>query len=287
MRAGSTIRCQSCGSSTASGAEFCRRCGNDLTSPGLIPAISAREDTAERTIVLDSYGPNDVVGRARSTRRPRRRRWIGLAVLLGLAVGSGGGYAAYRGYYADPGATKPAANSAPASTPPSTPPTGPTAGQPPTTVTSTGTPDNPGQRPGDGSSSGPLVGAAPALTGRPETREVVGLLTAYFGAINARDFDAAHRTLVSRPGLPTNETEFKDQYRSTQDRNVRLLNLSPDGGGGYVALVSFISYQDPSDAPDHASSCVVWSMAYPLVRDNDGTLLIDVIGRSGVSYHAC
>jgi hypothetical protein len=287
VRAGSTIRCQTCGSTTASNADFCRRCGNDLTSPGLIPAINAKEDTVERTVVIDTYGAADVAGTARPP-RSRRRRWVGgLVVLLGLALAGAGGYGGYRGFNAGKSTAEPVASTAlsTATVPPSTA-TQAAASTLPATITAAGPGSNPSGGGTGGTAGAPLVAAAPALTGRPETTEVVALLTAYFEAINARDFPAARRTLVGRPGLPTNETEFRDQYRSTHDSDVRLLNLSPDGAGGYLASVSFTSYQDPADAPDQASSCLIWSMAYPMVR-NGGELLIDLIGRSDVVYHDC
>jgi hypothetical protein len=285
--ASSTIRCQSCGSTTAAGVEFCKRCGNDLTSPGLIPALASRDDTAEHTVVIDAYVPADVAGSARVSRPPRRRRrWVGALAVLALALAAAGGYTAYRGYYdgrttntaqprgtADP--TTPAAQGAP-------PPTATQAatGTLPPTIT--------GSSAGAGDTADrPLVAAAPALAGRPETAAVVALLTKYFEAINARDFEAARSTLVSRPELPSNETEFRNEYRSTHDRDVRLLNLSPDGNGGYQALVSFTSFQNAEDAPDKSSTCLVWSMAYPMVPGGTGSLLIDVIGRSAVTYHRC
>jgi hypothetical protein len=288
VRAGSTIRCQTCGSTTASSADFCRRCGNDLTSPGLIPTLTAKDDTAERTVVIDAYGPPDIAGTVRP-RRSGRRRWVGgLVVLLGLALVGAGGYGSNRGFDVGRSTAEPAASSAPstAAGPPPTATQAATATLPPTITATAGPGGSPGDQGSSGATGAPLVAAAPALTGRPETTEVVALLRAYFAAINARDFPAARRTLVARPGLPTSETEFRDQYRSTHDADVRLLNLAPDGAGGYLASVTFTSYQDPADAPDQTSSCLSWSMAYPLVRTG-GELLIDVIGRSDVVYRDC
>jgi hypothetical protein len=192
-----------------------------------------------------------------------------LVAVLGLALLGAGGFAGYRAFVegqtpaaaASSGTTQPADATATA---------GPTA-----TPTPTATPEV------------ALVAAAPALAERPETAAVVKLLTAYFSAINTRDFEAARRTLVQRPGLPSTEAEFQDQYRSTHDQGVRVLGLEPDGNGGYLATVSFTSYQNPADAPaDQASSCLIWSISYPLVRA-EGTLLIDAVGRSNVGYRPC
>ncbi len=263
-------RCPSCGSTTASAAEFCRRCGNDLTSPGLIPPINAREDTAERTVVIDTDGRSDVAGTLRPARRPRRLAGV-LVAVLGLGLLGAGGFAGYHAFVQN--RTSPANASQGSNPPPVSATAGPTAGS---SATATAT----------ASGKGPLVAAAPALAERPETAAVVRLLTSYFGAINSRDFEAARATLVRRDGLPATEAEFQDQYRSTHDEDVRLLGLSPTGSGGYLATVSFTSYQNPADAPDKTSSCLIWSVSYPLVQV-DGTLLIDVIGRSEVTYRHC
>jgi hypothetical protein len=263
--------CPSCGSATASAAEFCRRCGNDLTSPGLIPPINAREDTAERTVVIDTDGRSDVAGTLRPARRPRRLAGV-LVAVLGLGLLGAGGFAGYHAFVQN--RTPAAANAGQGSNPPPVSATaGPTTGSNATaTATVSGT--------------GPLVAAAPALAARPETAAVVQLLTRYFSAINNRDFRAARATLVRRDGLPANDAEFQDQYRSTHDEDVRLLGLSPTDSGGYLATVSFTSYQNPADAPDKTSSCLIWSVSYPLVQV-DGTLLIDVVGRSEVTYRHC
>ena len=126
---------------------------------------------------------------------------------------------------------------------------------------------------------------APALAGRPETPQVVALLTAYYAAINRKDFASAMRTLVDRPGLPRTEAEFRRRFRSTSNSGVRLLGLRAEGDG-YLISVSFTSHQDPVDAPDGASPCVRWSVQYPLVRV-DGTLRIDEVRKSNLVYRRC
>lgn len=286
MPAGSTIRCPSCGSATAATEGFCRRCGNDLAAGAGLALLGGRDD-AERTEVIPAYGssgsppaPGAPAARApapagAAVPRGRRRRVAGVLVaVLGLGLLGVGGYAGYRAV-ADGRTSPPSASGA----------AGPSAG--PGTGAGPGTSAGVGQPTATpGPSQAPLVAAAPALAERPETGEVVRLLTAYFDAINTRDFAAARKTLINRPGLPQSEAEFQDRYRSTHDRDVRLLGLQPTGDGGYIASVSFTSFQNPADAPDQTSACLIWSMAYPLARV-DGTLLIDAVRRSGVAYHRC
>jgi hypothetical protein len=270
VRAAAKTRCPSCGSSTTATAEFCQRCGNDLTSPGALPLLALRDDPAERTEVIEEYRGDEV--RAAGPGRPAGRRPLlgALLAVVGLTLVAAGGYGGYRALV-----ERRAAPSGVTAPPPAASPNARTTlSSRPTRGTATTGP-------------APLVAPAPALAGRPETAEVVRLLTRYFDAINTRNFAASHTTLVDRPGLPKDEAEFQDQYRSTHDEDVRLLNLRPDGEGGYLASVSFTSYQNPADAPaDTPSPCLVWSMAYPLARV-DGTLLIDEIGRSSVAYRRC
>jgi hypothetical protein len=130
------------------------------------------------------------------------------------------------------------------------------------------------------------VEVAPALRERPDTPAAVRLLSAYFTAIDQRDFAALQRTEVARPGLPQTETEFRRRYKSTQDSQVRLLGLRSGPDGGRVASVSFVSRQDPADSPDGVSSCLRWSISYPLVPV-DGVLRIDAVGQSGVVRVPC
>lgn len=216
-------------------------------------------------MVIDTAGRSDVVATVRPPGRSRRLVGV-LVAVLGLALLGAGGFAGYRAFVE--GRAPAAAGATPS---PTTQPTRATATAGPT-ATATPTP--------------PLVAAAPALAARPETAEVVRLLATYFGAINTRDFETARGTLVQRPTLASTEAQFLDQYRSTHDQNVRVLGLTPDGSGGYLASVTFTSYQNPADAPDRASSCLIWTVSYPLVRA-EGTLLIDVVGGSNFINRPC
>jgi hypothetical protein len=281
------IRCPACGSSTSAAERHCRRCGNDLTSPGALAVLTAApDDSGERTEVIDPFERVDLVTPGPGSRRthpPGSRRGgqppgsqaargggprlAGMVIaVLGVLLLAAGGYGGYRALV--DGRTDPlGATVAPSGT------AGPSPGRTAPTTSVAPTPP-------------PLVEAAPGIAADPATAGVVRLLTAYFGAINARDFNTARGTLVDRPALPQTAAEFRRQYRSTRDSDVHLLGLEPDGTGGYLASVTFTSRQDPADAPDGVSPCLNWSMSYPLVRV-DGTLRIDVVRRSNVNRRPC
>jgi len=256
------VRCAACGATTPVGEPTCRRCGNDLVAPE-----RWREQTGEldeRTEVIVE-GPALVA--TTPARPPGRRRYRlrGLVlVLVGLVLLSAGVVVGYQA-----GRRAPESPAAVASSGISTTAPAPSAARPAPTPNQRG-----------------LVQVAPALAQRPETAEVRRLLTAYFTAINRRDFDAYRETLVTRTGLPETEAEFQRRYRSTVDSDVRLLGLRSDGEAGYVASVAFTSRQDPVDAPDGGSDCLRWSIAFPLVATGD-TLRIEAAGLATVVRRPC
>jgi hypothetical protein len=171
---------------------------------------------------------------------------------------------------------------------PTASPTG-TGGAGPSQPASTG-PAQPTGSTAPSSPSGPPgpvdVSVAPALQPLPATPEVVTLLSAYFTAIDQRDFAALRQTLVPRAGLPSTEAEFRSRYKSTMDSDVRLVGLRTGPDRGMVASVSFTSHQDAADAPDGVSPCLRWSIGYPLVRVGGG-LRIDEVGKSDVVRLRC
>ena len=278
-----TVRCRACGSSTAAAERFCRSCGNDLAARADLADLAGwRDEAAERTEVIpDLLSVGDERRQAAMPAPAPGRPVAGaLVVALGvllLAVGAVGSWAVIEGKIKPP-----ATGSAPSRVGASSAPNG--SGGPssaPTTVPTTAPTAVPT---GD---AGPIVVAvAPALADRPETAEVVRLLTAYFTAIDERDFAALRRTLVPRPNLPQTDAEFHRRYKSTQDSDVRLLGLGSAADGGLVASVSYTSTQAPADSPDGAAPCLRWSIGYPMVR-LDGVLRIDEVHRSGVVFRRC
>jgi hypothetical protein len=279
VRKGPATPCPACGAPLRDDERYCRQCGSDRAASPL----ARWEEPEERTEVIAADPrptallstaarptPPTTPGTSAPPGRPRRRG-ARIAVVAGLVLlaAAAGSYAAFRA--ADSGDdTAPAAPSASARPSPGTgDPTGP----------ATSSPAPPASSPG-------LVVAAPALAERPETAEVVALLERYFTAINDKDYAAYRDSLVGGPQRKTEE-EFRTDFRSTQDSDVRLLGLRPAGERGLAASISFVSTQDPELAPDGRSACLRWSASFPLVRGEDGVLRIDEVRLSGLVYRRC
>jgi hypothetical protein len=261
----SSLRCPSCGSATAGAEDFCRRCGNDLTSPGLLPIM---DDPAERTEVIDA---RPAVDRLRAPAEPRRRSRFGrvVAVVAGMALLFAAGYAGYR-VVTDRRAPRPVAQGTPGPTTPARTPATVPASAP-------GTPLLPAE-------SGPLVVPAPALAGRPETTAAVALFTRYFDGINRRDYEAVQSAFTDAGRPIRDRATFEDQYRTTRDSDVRVLGIASTDDG-YLVSISFTSHQNPADAPaDAQADCVSWSMTYPVVGTDSGLL---IAAKPNTAHHAC
>jgi zinc-ribbon domain len=280
VRKGPATPCPACGAPLRDDERYCRQCGSDRAASPL----ARWEEPEERTeVIAPEQQPTTMLSRTAAAAPPpatasppggtRRRGGARFAVVAGLVVlaAAAGSYAAFRA--ADSGDdAPPAASGAPSTSP------GPSAG--------TNAPTGPAtSRPAPGTSPG-LVVAAPALAERPETAEVVALLERYFTAINDKDYAAYRDSLVGGPQRKTEE-EFRTDFRSTQDSDVRLLGLRPAGERGLTASISFVSTQDPELAPDGRSACLRWSASFPLVRGEDGVLRIDEVRLSGLVYRRC
>jgi hypothetical protein len=261
----SSVRCPSCGSAAPSAEDYCTRCGNDLTSPGLLPIT---DDPGERTEVIDARPVRDQL----SPPRPRRRRaGPAGAVVLGIALLFAAGYAGFRVVDANRGSRAAPPPSAPATTTPTAAPRPPGSTPPPLPA-----------------ETGPLVAAAPALAGRPGTTAVVALFTRYFDGINRRDYEAVQGAFTDEGRPVRDQATFEDQYRTTRDTDVRVLNIALAGDGGYQVSISFNSHQNPADAPaDAPAACVHWSMTYPVVPAGTGTGDLLIAHQPAVAYHAC
>ena len=111
------------------------------------------------------------------------------------------------------------------------------------------------------------MSVAPGLARRADTGRVAALLGRYFAAVNHRAYQAYAR-LFAEPGQLT-PREFAWGYSTTHDSNAVLASMTALQGG-LKATVTFTSYQDPADSPDH-SSCIDWTIALFLHRAGPGT----------------
>ncbi|TCC18277.1 hypothetical protein [Kribbella speibonae] len=114
---------------------------------------------------------------------------------------------------------------------------------------------------------------------------VVEVLTAYFTAINNRDYDAyqAQHTRAARAAMT--RKQFTSGFRSTVDTEITVTGLSIARDGRLVAEVSFVSQQNAEDGPD-GQTCTRWTVGK--FFEGQGTNLRIGKALSGSSRHeAC
>lgn len=130
------------------------------------------------------------------------------------------------------------------------------------------------------------IALAPALNDNPHADEVVALFRSYFDAINNRDYELWVSTLSESRGRNETEAKFHNDYSTTVDDQVHIVDISEDGDG-LLVRVSFRSRQDPSKAPSEAPlPCLLWQFNYPLGREG-GDLKISQVPAANRSFRAC
>ena len=206
--------------------------------------------------------------------RPAGRRWLvplpvaALVVLLGAAVGEPGSWYAV--------GKAPAAHQsaiAPASSPASSPA--------PSLSTTSGSPSPPAPAPNPPVT---LVSLASAAAGHPDAAAIQPVITAYFRAINSRDY-AGYLTTQS-PGHALTEQRFRTGFTSTVESSVLVTSITTAPDGRPAADVSFTSRQQPQDGPD-GESCTNWQVTM-FFDDNAGTYTIGAPpGDYRASFQAC
>ena len=107
-----------------------------------------------------------------------------------------------------------------------------------------------------------LVSITPGLAGRPDARRVGALLVRYFAAVNHRQYQSYASLFAQRRRLTPRH--FAWGYQTSHDSNAVLVGIAAVKGG-LKATVTFTSYQDPAQSPDH-SSCIDWRITLFLHR---------------------
>lgn len=127
------------------------------------------------------------------------------------------------------------------------------------------------------------VAVAPEAADNPSTRAIVALLTDYFTAINDRNYTTYRQLHTRAVRAKMTLSEFVNGYRSTQDSQVLLREVGTAEDGRLLAVVDFVSTQEPADGPDH-QTCTRWSTGKFL--EKEGTKLRIGKSLSGHSTHA-
>ena len=119
------------------------------------------------------------------------------------------------------------------------------------------------------SSSG-LVRLDPSVS-HPAALAVLTLLDRHFSAINARDYAAWTETVVPQRAAHQPMSTWRSAYRSTQDQNVEVLSITASAPDSVNVALSFMSTQDPADAPaDLQAARICWQSTWPIVDLSGG-----------------
>jgi hypothetical protein len=135
-------------------------------------------------------------------------------------------------------------------------------------------------------SGGPTLGnstvaVAAGLAQNPDAPPVVNLLTSYFTAINAHDYQAFVQVHDQQLEQGYKAARFQSDYGSTSDSGVMLTGISTTADGSVAATTTFTSHQSPKDSVDH-TACTHWKITLFLEQQNGGY----VIGPPQPGYHA-
>jgi hypothetical protein len=140
------------------------------------------------------------------------------------------------------------------------------------------------------SASGPEPAApgSQATSPQPEIG-IPATLSAYFDAINARDYRLAWSELS-----PTNQEanpyqQFAAGVSTTTIQDLQLHGIAVGSlPGTFIASVTFRSYQDPSEAPNHNDSCDDWTLDYTMIQSSGRWLIDNATSQPGVpDYQSC
>ena len=104
----------------------------------------------------------------------------------------------------------------------------------------------------------------------PDADRIRKVLQRYFDAINGGDYPLWRSAVIPQLARDVGESAWHGQYRSTLIGTIVVHRLEPRPGGGLVALTSFTSLQNPTDAPpDLPVRCLRWWVSYPLIGEGD------------------
>jgi hypothetical protein len=122
---------------------------------------------------------------------------------------------------------------------------------------------------------------APGVAANPAAPQVQALVTSYFVAISAHNYQNYVSLLTPSAAQNLTQAQFNSGYRSTTDSNMTLTSISSMNSGSIAATLTFTSHQLPAESPDN-SPCDTWQITLFLQLGGNSYL----IGRPPASYHA-
>ncbi|AOS65228.1 hypothetical protein [Actinoalloteichus hymeniacidonis] len=131
----------------------------------------------------------------------------------------------------------------------------------------------PANRPRQGDPVEPTL--SPDVLAHPDQDAIRVLVDTHFESINQLNYELWGTTVAAHRVEALPEQDWLESYRSTTDGNVIIHRIDPGPEDSLRMVLSFVSLQDPQDAPPEVpSDCVYWRVVYPLTME-DGKLKID------------
>lgn len=115
-----------------------------------------------------------------------------------------------------------------------------------------------------------LIRVTSTAASHPFAASVAALLDRHFTAINQRDYASWSATVVAQRVSEQSQSAWLKSYRSTTDDSVVVTSIS-SGSTDLTVGLSFMSIQDPSDAPaDLQVTRICWESQWPVVDISSG-----------------
>ncbi|WP_243789373.1 hypothetical protein [Saccharopolyspora gloriosae] len=111
----------------------------------------------------------------------------------------------------------------------------------------------------------------PDAEAHPDSADIRWTLQMHFNAINMRRYETWKATVVEEKQKQLPEDKWQQEYATTRDAAVKVHRVEPGPKDSLRILMTFVSTQDPKAAPPGLeSSCLRWSVVYPMVVDAGG-----------------
>jgi eukaryotic-like serine/threonine-protein kinase len=113
-------------------------------------------------------------------------------------------------------------------------------------------------------SQGVTIGIS-AVNTDPDAMDVAATLAAYFGGIDARNYQQAWDTYTSALQGAVSFQTFSRLLSTSQDTQIVVQGIQHDPDGDLDVQVGFQSHQAGQYGPDPGQTCTNWSLDYQLV----------------------
>jgi eukaryotic-like serine/threonine-protein kinase len=104
-----------------------------------------------------------------------------------------------------------------------------------------------------------------AVNTDPAAMDVAATLAAYFGGIDARNYQQAWDTYTSALQAAVSFQRFSSELSTSQDTQIVVQGIRHDPDGDLDVQVGFQSHQAGQYGPDPGQTCTNWSLDYQLV----------------------